>query len=297
VKKNGIKSSVKLGLATLGVGSALVVGALNAEKVYNKFQPRVSVELADNEENIKEEKVNYSAEFTEYDYKTGNYLVNVDKMFNSFLINDNILNKNDLAVNKAKAVIYNNLGDKVYLSSVGSDSVVLTDLNGKEIQVYSMDDKKYFDLVYANDNNIIEVTGNYEYYHYGNETLYNVYNYFDKYCEDNLEGKDVGGMSLIYRRDNDLLLSFHLSKHRLTIDTNSGMVNFNITTEEKEMLWNEFIKYKESNDKKSFLINNKEFLNSLFEEILIENEELYNSVIDSYNSLINENNKILTRNK
>ena len=295
MKKNGVKSTVKLGLATLGVGSALVVGALNADNIHDKLHPRVSVELALDEEN--ETKVEYKVAYKEYDEETGCYLANVDKMFDEFLKNGDIVHRNELAVSEAKEVINNKIGEKAYLSSAGEDYAVLTDLDSKEIEVYSQDDKKYFSLVYTDDKEIVEVSGNYDYYHYGHENLYDTYNYFDKYCEDCVEGNKVGGMSLIYRRDNELLLSFHLSPQRLTIDTNSGMVNFNITDEEKEILWNEFKTYKDGKDMKSFLINNSELLNSLFDEILVEDEELYNNIVESYTSLVNENNKTLTRNK
>ena len=298
MNKKGFKTTIKLGLATAGVGAALLVGANKIEEVKEDLQPRVEVELNDEKEEVKESVrlvEDAALDWSVIDYATGYHIVDVDKLFDKFILKNRAAIGDDMPLNAAKSEIINFLGEKIYAVEIQNDGVLLSNLDGKDLLVTTNEENDYFGICRVTDNGFIDISGGKGAYHYANSNTYDEVNTFDKYCEDIVSNSDI--QSIIYRREDAALLSFQLSSEGFIISTKNGGAKFNLTEEENNYLLQEFAKYKESNNIKEFIDNNEDVLNSYFNEISVADEELFNDVTANYVYLSNEKSKTLSKNK
>ena len=282
-KNKGIKNAI---------GQAAIVGTFvltayasikMSEGDVFSFQPRVKVEMKEpvieNQIEVEPVKPVDISTWTSYDEESSYYKVDVDKMYDDFI---SYGYEQGIGVEKQKEEIKYYLGDEIYTKEIADTYVVLTDLNGREIEVSSeygiLDDES--GLSYNDENGMnVMVSGDNEsayYRHVKDRGWSNKDSYYESF---NADGPRM--FSISFTRD-DSTLSFDLfERNALWINSKSGTAKFRINQEEYAELLSEMVYFKRKDDKREFLNRAESTLNTLINDLSKNSPELASEITNT----------------
>ena len=292
------KTTIKKGLFRVTYISALFLGITHFNDIFDtvsyRLQPRLRIEMNDTKKEKQETVEEKSHDDTNnltwatYNEEVESYNVDIDKMFDKYLLKNCIIKVDTQAIKIAKNEIKDYLGDYVYCEEIDTSDLVLTNLNGREIYMCTDDDNVHYSMNYTDENNnLVEISGNYNDYNYVYEKKYDSYMQFDKYCEYTVSRGNPAYL-MIFRRNDDLCIDFAIRGNNLIISSENGTAVFKLTSKEKSMLVDTVTQYNHSQDMRQFLNENNELISNYLEEIKAKNNVLYMEIINAINQVNSE---------